>query len=117
MNNVHEEKKIQQWLDTVSSEGNTVESIKTISEIRKKDESLLFALLEIKAQTPEDTSLPKIVFIRGHACVVIPLLRNRKTDQERFLMVNQRRVGNGQMCLNSLPECLTTNPRMLMVLL
>ena len=93
------EKKIRQWFDTVTSEGNTVRSIRSLAEIRKRDSSLLFALLEIDAQTPEETPLPRIVFIRGHATVVVPLLRNVKTGEERFLMVNQRRVGNGRMCL------------------
>lgn len=97
MNDIRQEKKVLHWLETVKAAGSKVQSLECLSEIRKKDNSLLFALLDTKTVSPEGNPLPGIVFIRGHACVVVPCLRNRKTNEERFLIVKQHRIGNGQL--------------------
>jgi ADP-sugar diphosphatase len=39
------------------------------------------------------------VLLRGHAAVVVPVCVNRDTGERRFLMIRQRRVGNGTMSL------------------
>lgn len=93
------EQKIRNWKSSVESSGCAVRSLKSISEVRKKDGSLLFALLDADVVSPEGNKLPHVVFIRGHACVIVPLLRNRASGEERYLMVNQRRIGNGHMSL------------------
>ncbi len=93
------EQKIRNWRSSVESSGCTVRSLESISQIRKKDGTLLFALLEADVVSPEGNKLPHVVFVRGHACVIVPLLRNRDTGEERYLMVNQRRIGNGHMSL------------------
>lgn len=97
MNDIRQEKKVFHWLETVKKAGSKVQSLECLSEIRKKDNSLLFALLDTKTVSPEGNPLPGIVFIRGHACVIVPCLRNRKTNEERFLIVKQHRIGNGQL--------------------
>ncbi|MFP4164008.1 MAG: NUDIX hydrolase [Chitinispirillaceae bacterium] len=97
--NLQKEKKIRNWKSSVESSGCTVQSLKPISEIRKSDGSLLFALLDTDVISPEGNKLPHVVFIRGHACVIVPLLLNRDTGEERYLMVHQRRIGNGHMSL------------------
>jgi len=91
--------KISEWIDEVSLAGCTVKEIKTVQEIHKKNGDLLFALLDANVISPEGTRLPNIVFIRGHACVIVPLIKNKLTGEERFLMVSQRRIGNGQLSL------------------
>jgi 8-oxo-dGTP pyrophosphatase MutT (NUDIX family) len=99
MNTIQLEKKVKHWLDTVKKAGINTLDVKTIAEIRKKDNSLLFALLDTKMVSPEGTRLPNIVFIRGHACVIVPRIRNRKTNEELFLIVKQRRIGNGDLTI------------------
>jgi 8-oxo-dGTP pyrophosphatase MutT (NUDIX family) len=99
MNTIQLEKKVKHWLDTVKKAGINTLDVKTIAEIRKKDNSLLFALLDTKMVSPEGTHLPNIVFIRGHACVIVPRIRNRKTSEELFLIVKQRRIGNGDLTI------------------
>ncbi len=99
MNKTSFDQKIQEWIDAVSSAGCTVNRVKPIADIRKKNGELLFALLDTEVISPEGNKLPNIAFIRGHACLIVVLLKNQKTGEEKFLMVRQRRIGNGQMSL------------------
>lgn len=91
--------KIREWIDKVTSAGCTVNKIKTLTEIHKKNGELLFALLDTDVTSPEGHILPRIAFIRGHACVIVTMLKNKDTGEQKFLMVRQRRIGNGQLSL------------------
>ncbi|MDG5815634.1 NUDIX hydrolase [Chitinispirillales bacterium ANBcel5] len=93
------EKKIKNWKKSVENSGCTIRSLEAIKEIRKKDGSLLFALLETDVISPEGNKLPHVLFIRGDACVIVTLIKNSDTGEEKFLMVGQRRIGNGFMSL------------------
>jgi ADP-sugar diphosphatase len=93
------EQKIQEWADSVKRAGCKVNEIQTLHEIRKPDGTMLFSLIDTDVTSPEGTRLPNIVFIRGHACVIVPRIENSSTGEKKFLMVNQRRIGNGQMSL------------------
>jgi 8-oxo-dGTP pyrophosphatase MutT (NUDIX family) len=55
--------------------------------------------MDVAVSAPEGYRLPHVVFVRGHAVVVIPLLVNKDTGEEKFLMVRQRRIGNGSLSL------------------
>lgn len=91
--------KTENWQQDVTAQGCNVLSIKEMQSIRKKNGDPLFTLLDVNVTSPEGYCLPNIVFIRGHATVVVPLLHNRDTREERFLMVRQRRIGNGMLTL------------------
>lgn len=91
--------KISVWRNDVEKAGCTVHSIRSLQDIRKKNGDLLFSLLDVDVRSPEGNRLPHIVFIRGHACIIVPYLRNRDTGEGRFLMIRQRRIGNGQLSL------------------
>jgi ADP-sugar diphosphatase len=93
------EPKISTWLTLVRNAGCSVRKIKPLSLTRKKNGELLFALLDADIRSPEGYRLPNIVFIRGDACLIVPLVRNRATGEERFLMVRQRRIGSGSASL------------------
>ncbi len=99
MDTIEQEIKFKIWKKRVESNDCTIHSAEPINEIRKKDGSLLFALLKTEVISPENKKLPHILFLRGDACVIVILLRNKSTGEEKFLMVRQRRIGNGQMCL------------------
>lgn len=96
---ITDEFKIQNWIEHVEGAGCKIDSIKEICQIRKPGGELLFALLDTKVYSPEGNKLPHIAFIRGHACIIVPLIRNTQTGEERFLMVKQRRIGNGFLSL------------------
>ncbi len=93
------EPKIRAWIKLVNEAGCTIQKIEPVSLLRKKNGELLFALLDTAISSPEGCKLPNIVFIRGDACLIVTLIRNRDTGEERFLMVRQRRVGNGSLSL------------------
>ena len=93
------EPKIRKWMELVRAAGCTILKITPLSLTRRKNGELLFALLDADVRSPEDHALPNIVFIRGDACIIVTLVRNRDTGEERFLMVRQRRAGNGSMSL------------------
>jgi ADP-sugar diphosphatase len=93
------EQKIQEWADTIRSTGCIVNAIQMLHEIRKSDGKMLFSLIDADVTSPEGTRLPNIVFIRGHACVIVPRIENNLTGNKKFLMVRQRRIGSGQMSL------------------
>jgi 8-oxo-dGTP pyrophosphatase MutT (NUDIX family) len=90
------DKKIQEWKNTVQSHGCRVETITILNEIRKPDTSLLFALIDAEVYDPQGNKLPNIVFIRGHACVIVPRVYNTESDTYAYLMVRQRRIGSGE---------------------
>ncbi|MBN1981144.1 MAG: NUDIX hydrolase [Chitinivibrionales bacterium] len=87
--------KIIAWKNTLVEAGCTINTVDPLSTFSKKSGELLFALLKADVETPEGTPLPPIIFIRGNACVVVPLLCNKKTKEEKFLMVMQRRIATG----------------------
>ncbi|HMA64867.1 MAG: NUDIX hydrolase [Fibrobacterota bacterium] len=90
------EKKIQEWIDTVQSNGCNIKTVTVLNEIRKPDSSLLFALIDAEVYDPQGNKLPNIVFIRGHACVVVPKVYNTESNKHAYLMVRQRRIGSGE---------------------
>jgi ADP-sugar diphosphatase len=106
--------KILAWKEQVTDAGCTIKSLSPLHLLHKKNGDLLFALLKAEAISAEDTRLPDIIFIRGDACLIVPLIRNRDTGEERFLMIRQRRIGSGMMSLEFPAGMLddeTGNPR------
>ena len=93
------EPKIRAWMECIRDAGCAIQKIEPLNLLRKKNGELLFALLDADIHSPEGHALPRFVFIRGDACLIVTLVRNRDTGEERFLMVRQRRVGNGSNSL------------------
>jgi 8-oxo-dGTP pyrophosphatase MutT (NUDIX family) len=89
------EPKVRLWKKSVQEAGCSIEKLEPLSLRHKKNGDLLFALLDGKIRSPEGYYLPNIIFLRGDACLIVALARNRETREERFLMVRQRRVGSG----------------------
>lgn len=91
--------KVSQWKKCVTSCGCTIGRTTTIADITKRDGSPLFTLLSTDITAPEGYPLPHVVFIRGDAVLCVPQIINQETGEERFLMIRQRRTGNGALCL------------------
>jgi 8-oxo-dGTP pyrophosphatase MutT (NUDIX family) len=91
--------KFRAWKESIDSSGCTLHVVKPLALTYKRNNELLFAFLETDITTPEETKLVSYCFIRGSACIIVPLLRNRQTGVERFLMVRQRRIGHGRITL------------------
>lgn len=93
------EPKVLQWEKTLRDSGCSINSITPISLLNKKNGELLFALCEASVTDPQKKKLPKYIFIRGHAVIIVVLLKNKDTGVERYLMIRQRRIGNGMLNL------------------
>ncbi len=89
------EPKVQQWLASLRAAGCRVKSLRAERIVRRHNGELLFAFLRGDITAPDGHPLPPIALVRGHAVVIVPLVRNTVTGEERFLTVVQRRIGNG----------------------
>lgn len=91
--------KFRHWARTVGQAGCTLHGVTPLAVLPRRNGEVLFALLEADVEPPEGGRLPGYLFLRGDACIVVPLLRNRDTGEERYLMVRQRRIGHGHLSL------------------
>lgn len=94
-----DEPKVLAWKRSLTDSGCTINKIEPLNYYNRPNGELLFALLKADVTAPDGNKLPPIIFIRGHACIVVPLLENRTTGEKRYLMVQQRRVATGAMTL------------------
>jgi ADP-sugar diphosphatase len=90
---------VRAWEDALNTEQWAVDSLKPLDILGRRDGAPLFALLEARGTDPEGKPLLPYVLIRGHAAVIVPVCMHRDTGERRFVMVRQRRVGNGTMSL------------------
>jgi ADP-sugar diphosphatase len=93
--NWQDEPKVKVWKDNISKSGCQMKSLEPLRLIQSSRHELLFALCKADITTPRGARLPDIVLIRGNVVVVVPLVRNRDTHEERFITVIQHRIGNG----------------------
>lgn len=93
------EPKIASWMDELRRNGCCIEKITPLHHYSRPNGQLLFALVSADVTAPDGSKLPPIIFIRGHACLIVPLIINRDTDEKRYLMVQQRRIPTGALTL------------------
>ena len=93
------EPKVKEWISTVKNAGCRLASLDPLHLIHKRNGELLFGLFRTEIRDPDEHPLPEIVLIRGHACVIVPMVRNRDTGEERFVMIRQWRTGSGLLSL------------------
>jgi 8-oxo-dGTP pyrophosphatase MutT (NUDIX family) len=96
---IENEPKIRAWMKLAADAGSTIRSMEPLALLHKKNGDLLFALLDADVRSADGQKLPRYLFIRGDACLIVPLIRNRDTDEEKFLMIRQYRIGNGTLSL------------------
>lgn len=99
MNDLNDSPKVIAWKRAVEANGCTIHSIEALKVLRKRNGDLLFALLEAEITADDGEKLLPYVFLRGDAVVVVPLVRNTDTGERCFVMVEQRRVANGEIAL------------------
>lgn len=93
------EPKVAFWKKSLTDAGCVINRIEPLSLYNPPNGELLFALLKADVTAPDGNKLPPIIFIRGHACIIIPLLKNSATGVKRYLMVQQRRIATGAVSL------------------
>lgn len=87
--------KYRAWKKTVEANGCKVGKVEILLDLPRKDGTILFAMLNAQVTDPDGRSLPSYALLRGPAVVVVTEVENRKTGERRFLMLHQRRIGNG----------------------
>jgi 8-oxo-dGTP pyrophosphatase MutT (NUDIX family) len=91
--------KVRAWEKHLQDAGCSLESLEPLRILNKRDGDLLFALLKATGRDPEGSPLLPYALIRGPACVVVPVCRNKSMGENRFLMIRQRRIGHGGLSL------------------
>jgi 8-oxo-dGTP pyrophosphatase MutT (NUDIX family) len=87
--------KVKVWKKNVVRSGCAIKALEPLQLIYKSNNELLFALCKSDVTAPHGGKLPRIVVIRGDVVVIVPLVKNRDTGEERFITVVQYRIGNG----------------------
>lgn len=90
---------LRAWEEKVTGQGWSLEQVRARDLFARRDGGLLFAMIEAEGLDPEGKPLLPYVLLRGAACVVVPVARNRDTGEKRFVMILQRRVGSGDLSL------------------
>lgn len=94
-----QEPKFLHWKHVVERAGCSIRRTEPLHLVHKPGGELLFGLLDTEVMSPEGNRLPRIALVRGNACVIVPLIRNVDTGEARYLMIYQRRIGNGRLNL------------------
>jgi 8-oxo-dGTP pyrophosphatase MutT (NUDIX family) len=90
---------LRAWENNLRGEGWDLGSVRPRDLLPSRGGGLIFALIEAQGKDPEGKPLLPFVLLRGAACVVVPVVRNRDTGEKKFLMILQRRVGSGHLSL------------------
>lgn len=91
--------KVRAWEKALLDAGCTLQELELLQGLRKRDQSLLFALVQAKGKDPEGRPLLPYALLRGSACVVVPAITVAETGEELLLTVWQRRIAHGRLSL------------------
>lgn len=95
MHDFENEPKVQEWKSEIIRNGCHLKGLSPLSLHYKPSGELLFAFLDADVTTPDNHTIPSLIFLRGHAVLVVSIVQNRTTGEERYLMVEQRRIATG----------------------
>jgi 8-oxo-dGTP pyrophosphatase MutT (NUDIX family) len=98
-NQTFQSPKVRKWLSRLRDHDCAVTSLRELQTLRKRDGSVLFTLLEAAASAPDGRTLPPYIFVRGDACLIVPLVIDQSSGARAFCMVRQRRVAHGALAL------------------
>ena len=88
--------KYQTWRDHLVHNQIKTNDVQELHVRRAdKDGSVLYALLQVDADTPEGNQLNPICFLKGDAVSMLVVLIDEQTDDKYVLLVKQRRVCDG----------------------
>lgn len=87
--------KFRFWKSQLEANGLTVNGIRDFYIRRRHNGEVLFAMLEVDADTPEGDKLPPACFLKGHAASVLVALIDAETTEKFVILVRQRRIADG----------------------
>ncbi|WP_234733120.1 NUDIX hydrolase [Tellurirhabdus bombi] len=87
--------KFRFWRKQMEANGLVINDVKTHFIRRRYNGDVLFAMIEVDADTPEGDKIPPVCFLKGHAAVVLVVLIDAETAERYVVLVRQRRICDG----------------------
>lgn len=87
--------KFQRWKQSIEVNGNIIKSIEVLANVSRKQSNFFGALLDCQLVTPEGVEIPRCVMLHGDSAVVIPVLKCCEDEEIYTLLVEQRRIVDG----------------------
>lgn len=87
--------KFKFWKTQAESNGLKINSVNDFYIRRRHNGEVLFAMIEVDADTPEGDKIPPALFLKGHAASVLVCLIDRDTKEKFVVLVRQRRISDG----------------------
>ncbi|TAE20943.1 MAG: NUDIX domain-containing protein [Cytophagales bacterium] len=95
MENLENAPKFKFWKEQLIKNGLTINGVKEHFIRRRHNGEVLFAMLELDADTPEGDKIPPVCFLKGHAASVLVCLIDEATEEKFVVLVKQRRISDG----------------------
>lgn len=92
---LEEAHKFRYWKSQMEANGLKINNIKDFYIRRRHNGEVLFAMLEVDADTPEGDKIPPALFLKGHAASMLVCLIDAKTKEKFVVLVKQRRIADG----------------------
>lgn len=87
--------KFRFWRGQMEKNGLKINDVKEHFVRRRGNGEVLFAMLEVDADTPEGDKIPPVCFLKGHAASVLVALIDEETNETFVVLVRQRRICDG----------------------
>jgi len=88
--------KFRFWESQMESNGLKINKISEKYIRRRHNGEVLFAMLEVDADTPEGDKIPPALFLKGHAASILVCLIDKETREKFVVLVRQRRICSGE---------------------
>ncbi|GAB3273660.1 hypothetical protein GCM10027347_46190 [Larkinella harenae] len=92
---VVEAPKYRFWKQQAETNGLIIHKVDEYYVRRRHNGEVLFAMLEVDADTPEGDKIPPALFLKGHAVSVLVCLIDQETGEKYVVLVRQRRICDG----------------------
>ncbi|GAB2572941.1 NUDIX hydrolase [Spirosoma areae] len=87
--------KFRFWKSQMEANGLKINAIKDFYIRRRHNGEVLFAMLEVDADTPEGDKIPPALFLKGHAASILVCLIDKDSQEKFVVLVKQRRISDG----------------------
>lgn len=92
---LEEAHKFRFWKGQMEANGMKINGIKDYYVRYRHNGEVLFAMLEVDADTPEGDKIPPALFLKGHAASMLVCLIDKDTKEKFVVLVKQRRIADG----------------------
>ncbi len=91
--------QFKRWKERVESRGNIITNIDLLATISRNNNSILYSFLDCKLLTPEGNEIPRCVLLGGDSVVIVPVLTCIDNDEIYTMMIEQRRIIDGDFAV------------------